>query len=918
MRGRSILLAALVAATAAEHATAQETRGLAIRAARRDTVRASATITAAFLVANRREDSVTVRTRLELPPEWSVLTTIDTLRAGPQSSELLILGIIVPSRTLAGAYPVRVWVTSASDPEGTVDSVIVLVPERIGTDVTLLDRPGYVVSGRAYESGFQVRNRGNRTATISLTVRSSVGAVSLSDSVLRLAPNESREVRARVRTPEGMNAAIDDVVEVVATHKEGPAVEPVRGSSRVTIVPEPSRTIEHFLRIPARVNLRAATADGVSPLEVFGQGLIRDRGDARLDFLFRGPSGAASAFGERDEYRVELRAPAWRVRAGDHMFAVSSLTAAGQPGFGFGADGDRGIFSAGAYSQQFRRVPERGDEVGAFIGVRPAEGSSLAINVVNRSGGSLPGAIGSASALLERWNLTSELEYARSRRSDAEGDARTARLSGMTRLGSFDLGHSFADTAFSGSQRGGEHNYVTAHSQPVGAVTFGLNGSRHRTDLSRTTGVPYEELLRTAAISATFFQKVTVEGGNVGRETIVSGAREAGEQWGIRSRADHDFMFGSLMLEIERGRGESSAASRWYSDVSLGARRPFRWGHASLYTQRYTGGGITKGAAGSVTLGGDAAIRVLRSMHATVIAYSTRQDLPNAQWHSQVDALLSRGVRNGAIVTLRARLLGGGTRAVSQQSVVYLEYGMPLRLPVAPLRTPGRVTGRVIDAASGHGVAGALVRLGPQVAITDRNGEVSFGGVPGGQHRLSMSQETSFANAVFVGDPTLVVDSARVRPTTFSLAIARSARVDVDVRRFTATRTTGAGSDSLREAGAVSNATLVLAGERDTLYRTSNEDGRAVFTDIPPGRWSLFIRGDMPAFTRFEPDRLELSLEPGEQEKVGFRLVPRRREIQVIGDGQELRAINPDSRAATPAPATTKTVKPEEQRPDRQ
>ena len=491
------------------------------------------------------------------------------------------------------------------------------------------------------------------------------------------------------------------------------------------------------------------------------------------------------------------------------------------------------------------------------------------------------------------------------------------RLSGVTRLGSFDAGHIFADTGFSGSQRGGEHNYVTAHSQPVGAVTFGVNGSKHRTDLSRTTGVPYEELFRTAAVSATLFQKVTIEGGNVGRETIVSGAREAGEQWSVRGRADHDFMFGSLMLEVERGRGETSAASRWYSDVSVGARRPFRWGHASMYTQRYTGGGITKGAAGATTLGGDAAVRVGKSTHATVIAYSTRQDIPNAQWHSQVDALLSRGIRTGAIVTLRARLMGGGTRALSEQSVVYLEYGMPLRLPIAPLRTPGRVTGRVIDAASGRGVAGALVRLGPQVAITDRNGEVSFGGVPGGQHRLSMSQETSFANAVFVGDPTLVVDSARVSPTTFSLAIARSARVDVDVRRFAATRTTGAGSDSLREAGAVSNATLVLAGERDTLYRSSDEDGRAVFTDIPPGKWSLLIRGDMPAFTRFDPDRVELSLDPGEQEKVAFRLVPRRREIQVIGDGQELRATNSDSKATTAAPATTKTVKPEEQRPNR-
>src|SRR5205085_10215456 len=131
----------------------------------------------------------------------------------------------------------------------------------------------------------------------------------------------------------------------------------------------------------------------------------------------------------------------------------------------------------------------------------------------------------------------------------------------------------------------------------------------------------------------------------------------------------------------------------------------------------------------------------------------------------------------GAPTSRRTRLVGGPGLSASQQNVAYLEYEMPFGIPVAPLRTPGRVYGRVVDAVTGRGVPGALVRLGPQVAITDRSGDVAFGGVPGGEHRVSMSQEASFAEAVFVGDPTLVVDSSRTQPTTFKLAIARSARV---------------------------------------------------------------------------------------------------------------------------------------------
>jgi hypothetical protein len=173
-----------------------------------------------------------------------------------------------------------------------------------------------------------------------------------------------------------------------------------------------------------------------------------------------------------------------------------------------------------------------------------------------------------------------------------------------------------------------------------------------------------------------------------------------------------------------------------------------------------------------------------------------------------------------------------------------------------------------------------------------------------------MSQETSFANAVFVGDPTLRIDSTRTQPTTFELAIARSARVDIAVRRYTSARTgLGAGADSLVDAGPLSSATLMLAGERDTLYRTTGDNGVVSFTDVPPGRWVVTIRGDAPAFHRFDPDRLELTLAPGETKALAFRLVPRKREVQVIGEGQELRPMVAEPKPATPTPVI-KTGKP--------
>ena len=343
------------------------------------------------------------------------------------------------------------------------------------------------MSGKDYAAGFLLRNRGNMAARVRLRARSSLGAATMIDTIVGLESEESRIVHARVLTPTGLQAATDDVLEIGATQVEDSSMA-AEASARVTVVPEPNRKIEEYLRMPTQVHLRAASSDGVSPFEIFGRGGIRDGGQTQLDFLFRGPTGKFSAFGERDEYRAALTAPNWRLRAGDQLFMLSSLTGVGQPGFGLGADATRGAFSVGGYGEQFRRIPGRGNETGAFVSARPMDDARLALNFVDRTGGFLPGQIGSASASLDGQSYDAAVEVARSfgPAKRVAGLARSARVSGGSRLFSYDLGHQFADTSFSGTQRGSEHDYVTTSTRTSDAASFAANGSMHRTDLSRS------------------------------------------------------------------------------------------------------------------------------------------------------------------------------------------------------------------------------------------------------------------------------------------------------------------------------------------------------------------------------------------------------------------------------------------------
>lgn len=915
---RSLTLALALAAPGISRAQgldqpmqAADPQQLSIRATRRDTIRAGATVTSAFLVANARDDSVQVMTHVQTPADWTVLMGKLPMTVHGRSSGMLMLSVAVPARAAAGVYPIRVIVTSASDPRGATDSIFVLVPARRALEVALGNRPGFVVSGRNYDASWLVRNRGNLPTQIRVSVKSTLGVPTGGDTLFTLAAEEARELRTRVRTRPGVHSASDDVLEISAK-MVGDTTEPTQVSARVTVVPEPTRKIEEFLRMPVQANIRAANTPGVSPYELFGTGYVRDGSPIRAEFLVRGKAGEYSAFGERDEYRVQIDAPSWRARAGDHFFMLSPLTGGLQPGFGAALEGTLGAFTAGAHGQQFRRDPLGGTEAGAFASAA-LDGGRVQLNAVSRNGGFQPGQVLGAVASFARSFYHADLEMAQSAdaRSDADGAARTARIGASFPAYSFDFGHSFADTTFLGAQRGSQHNYLTGNASPFELVSFATNISRHRTDLSRSAGVSYIEGLDIGIFSATALERYTLELLSARRTTETSGSPDEGRQTGARLRADQELPLVHLSLESEYGHARHRDSVAKYSHVSLAVRRGLSFGSVAVWGEKYSGGSIIKGATGSSSVGGDATLRFLGATSATLIGYMTRSDLPAATWTSQLDARVVQGLRTGATITLRARLMHGGSAASRDRSVAYLEYGMPLRLPISRLRTPGRVRGRVVDAVTGTGVPGALVRLGPQVAITDRDGEVAFGGVPGGEHRLSMSQETSFADAVFVDDPTVRVDSARPTPTTFRLAIARGARVNIVARRYTAQRTGIAGMpDSLVDAGPLANATLVLTGGRDTLYRTTTEKGTATFTDVPPGHWVIAIRGDAPAFHRFEPDRLELTLEPGETQRHDFRLVPRRREVQMIGEGQELKSMSADPKSQA-TQGGVKVVKPE-------
>jgi hypothetical protein len=864
---------------------------------RRDTIVAAQTVTAPFTISNTSGDTLRLMPHVDLPDNWSALTGTTDIVLAPGASTLWLLTFVAPAKTPAGVYPARVALTSPQLFSLATDSVQVLVPARHSLRLELLDAPSYVIVPRPYEAVFALRNAGNTRASARVTVRSRLGIAEISgDPSVTLAPDETRSVRVRVVAP-ALASAEDDVVEVFATSDD--STHDATGSVRVTLVPEPDSRLDAFRTMPAQIKLRTAgaSAAGAAPFELSAAGWLREDRNERVELQLRGRGARHTCFAENDEYRIAISSPGWRARLGDHLYAASLLTSTGRAGFGAGADIDRERWYAGAFGQEFRLDPARDREVGGLVGAR-AGAFGLALNGVSRNtpGTGASTQIVSASGTFASTLDRGELEIAQSTGTLGAATAARARVNGSHAGVSYDGGLVAMENGFGAARLGSTQAYAGLSARPWTITSLSLMASSRTQAGDSTLGEPIGQRRDFLTLGATFPRRLTVEAGAATR----SGALGQGQQQSLRLHTTQWWRSFRAIMSAERGivRGATDSSTS-FTLLHAALHTDWKGERLSAFVTHQDGASLTHGSEGHTAIGADASLELKMldvSIRASAQTARPRTSpTPSRSWRPYADARVAHTLRNGSTIAARGRYMTQSEDA--ERSALYLEYVMPMQLPIGRLRTPGRVQGRIVDAASGRGVANALVRVGAKVAVTDAQGRVAFRGVPAGEHRVSLTQQQSLADAVFLGDPTVRIDSSQRRPQEFRLAVARGATLRVTVRRFEAARTAlNGGLDSLMTAGPLAEISIALTNARDTLFGQSDGMGRVSFNDVPPGEWQVVVESDAPPHHQFEPDRLAVTLAPGDQRAVAFNLMPRQREVKVIGPSEELRPIQPQSR----------------------
>jgi hypothetical protein len=890
----SLAIACFAMASVAHAQSGPQSGALTVRAASGESTRidAGGVSTSAFTVKNTSADTIHATPLLAVPRGWTVVMGTAPVAIAPGTMDTWLVGIAIPASAPANNYVVRASLATAHDT--TTDSIFVRVNERRVLEVLPMDVPGWVLAGARYESRFLVRNRGNVSSTVVLLGATGRGthAEALPAGVT-LAPGASTMVTVRVAIGTAFDRTTDDVLELTATDKGDNTVR-ATASTRTTIVS--TEAISRFATVPATLALRSiGAASGVSPVALSGGGLLPDNKTA-VDFLLQAPTGRQSpyGFGERDEYRANFTSDRFSLKLGDNVYGFSPLTSSGMIGTGAAFQETNGTLTAGAYAQHLRWFPGSNFEEGVILGTAPDSARGLNSTFVERQSNGNAVTVGSVGGHIRLFQgATLHVETASSDSDHTNGFAERARIGGTIHNVTYDIGVLNGAATFAGQARGTtvEDGAVTA--RLGGQFTIGASGSARVSDIATPfSGLPAQHF-SSATINASYGGLATLEYGWLSRRDDGALTELDGTQRGLRASTSFAVGAASFSLSAEHGVIDATldASSRPYNVVTISAQtKLWNAGSISVFGTHDDGTTLTGGTSGVASAGVNLDFHLPFGFELALGTSAQRATLGvfdgSGAWFSQSDARLDYHFSGGQALSLRERIWQNpSVVGMADASATYLEFRMPLKLPVGLSHSVGRAEGIIVDANTGKPVVGALVRIADQAAVTDKNGRVSFGGLEPEKHLVSIDATGAVAGALLVGDAFVNVESKSTTPAKFSLAVARGGSVRALVRRLDRVNgTLDKGADSLVTVAMEPNVLVALESGRDTIYQSSDDRGRLDFGSVAPGKWTLVVMpGDLPERHVFESDRIELNVQPGARNDVELRLIPQRRAVTFIG-----------------------------------
>jgi len=854
-----------------------------------------------------------LESRLELPPGWRNLTPDIPFTLAANRTEVRLLSIAVPAWSPSGNYTVRYSVSDNAIPPCRTEiglGVTVAAFRRI--DVQLVDAPRYVVSGTSCRPVFLLRNLGNEQSTVRLSVRGVENISAVPDSGYEtLNALESRKVTVVVRADPGITEDTKYVLELRAVLGQDTTVV-VTASTLLEIVPRVTSGDVRFHEVPLDVKLRAAGESGQSggQIEVAGGGTITDRRTDRVDLLVRTPDiQSRSVLGLHDEYRISYLSEKYRAYVGDRAYELSPLTEIGRYAFGAGGQFAAGDVTAGGFVNQTRFYSPLQKEQGGFVNYGFEPGTSVGVNFIRKEDYHISNVATVRTLLRPVAGTDVDLEYGMSSLDAMHDDAYAARVLGSEDWVSYDFRVVHAGPNFGGYYRNVDFKSASVNARPwenIRLEAFAQDQRQNLLDDTLQLVAPRDRYYQFGGgwgeLLAVYYRQID------GTDLLPAPKYDRSER-SVQIRSGYSFPAASIYGSVDLG------TSREYLLGDAGPLRRFQLSanfrpeahQAYGFTAEYLREENLTSAVGMETWSGslNAAITIAARTRILASLYGTRVGPPFEQSYSLFDVSAEYEFPFRHTLTLRGRQSLFSPSAEGKQVAYLVEYSIPLSIPLTRLSGSGVLRGRVEDALTRDGVRNVVLYAGSATAVTDEDGDFLF---------------PSLKPDVYAITPDLAsagVDRVTTRPAPFRVTVlgGEESRLDIGVVRsvsiageitiydFNESAAQDAARGEIIENGKGSGIIVEISGPDETLRRFTDNRGRFQFSDLRPGEWTVHIPEEgIPEYHYPERDSVRVIVLPGERKEALFKLLPIKRKIRILQEGN----IHGESRPPVvhPAPAS--------------
>jgi hypothetical protein len=837
--------------------------------------------TAVFRIRNAHSRIRHYQAEVDLPDGWTLVTPVSTVEVAPGEATVRLVSVSVPRRTPVGTQSLTLRLRDDKRRVLQETPVAVRVRAIRALRLQVLEAPSTVPAGEAFAVRAALTNRGNVPLDVRLDAESNrLFATRLEPDRLRLKPWETRVVTARVET----EAAPSPFRHRLTLRARSAGGEPTADVLEVTrVIPVAGRDGGSGEMYPVSVRLQALGEGGTRAqrVEVEGSGPLTSDGRYAVDLFARTPASTGiSGYARRDQYRLTVRAPLGTVRAGDQVYKQTPLTEPGTAGFGAGARLRRGNWSVSGHALQARRIGT-GRQAAASVGVDLHPRLSLAANAIanrNRTDGSFA----SLRARVEPWkDARLEVEAGTGVESvpdDTGSDEGVrAELSGEHSWGSYRAAvqrvGAGAPTSTSDSERASARFVL----RPMDRVTVDGAVRTLRRGLSPSSPFVY------ASRFARFGTRFRGEAG-AARWTLALSGIDSKTSTRRRNylELENRVRIGALGARLRVRTGQSGARER--------DRAPYRQVGGGVTVRKgrlFVSSGLTF-TRSSLHAGGplDEELSAYGSMRASLGARTRLQ--AQAQWTrargrgfgsgQTVTASLEHTFPFGHVLSLdaRSRRTGEGPfRPVDGLSdpAYQVSYRVPLGLPIVQNSEAETLAGRVVDAETGAGVGGALVRVGGHETFTSSDGRFSFSAPISPDAYLRIDRASLGLNIVPTRPLPLRIGDA-ARPLVIPVTTSASLTVDL-VRYEHSTLRDAVRGDEPVAVGGMADVVIEARNAHGRVRRLTDGDGTARFTDLQPGTWTVkLVETALPDGMQVERDVYTVPIGRADTAAIEMRVLP--------------------------------------------